>query len=155
MPHYLNEVCGNGGPKVGIVQQVACAHWIMLHDADGQASEPPKEARVRLLNAWLDERGLRDGEHQNESAADRSAVYASPRVSRFTEQAKPAVADATPDTFAKIMAAPIGILMVAIGFWLEAGGIWHAFSGHGVAAGLCAAGIPPFAWFMSIEFFFH
>ena len=39
--------------------------------------------------------------------------------------------------------------------WLEFGGLYHAFSRHGVVDGAVAFLIPPVAWYRSIEFFWH
>lgn len=59
------------------------------------------------------------------------------------------------DRAADVTATPLGLVLLACLLWLEGGGIWHAFEGHGIAQGICAVCVPPYAMFMSVEFFFH
>src|SRR5689334_842945 len=39
--------------------------------------------------------------------------------------------------------------------WTELGGIVHAFKDHSVGDGFAATIVPPWAWYRSIEFFWH
>ena len=39
--------------------------------------------------------------------------------------------------------------------WLEFGGIWHAADKHSTNDTLVAIFVPPYAWYRSIEFFWH
>lgn len=49
----------------------------------------------------------------------------------------------------------IGISTTGAFVWLEFGGIFHAFSRHGMSDGLLAVFVPPVAWYRSIEYFWH
>ena len=39
--------------------------------------------------------------------------------------------------------------------WVEVGGMYHAFTGHGGGTGVAAVLIAPVAWWHSVEFFWH
>jgi hypothetical protein len=39
--------------------------------------------------------------------------------------------------------------------WVELGGIVHAFKDHSVGDGFAAVVVPPWAWYRSVEFFWH
>jgi hypothetical protein len=46
------------------------------------------------------------------------------------------------------------VIWLAVG-WGELGGTVHAFKGHGVGDGFAAVVVPPWAWYRSVEFFWH
>ncbi len=48
-----------------------------------------------------------------------------------------------------------GIPFVLAFTWLQFGGIWHSFMGHGSAEGLCSVFLPPVSWYYAVEFFLH
>jgi|ERR1700675_905626 len=46
------------------------------------------------------------------------------------------------------------VTWIALG-WIELAGIVHAFKDHGVGDGFAAVVVPPWAWYRSVEFFWH
>lgn len=49
----------------------------------------------------------------------------------------------------------VGTVGLAIFLWLQFGGLYHAFSRHPNGDGIAAVLIPPWAWYRSIEYFWH
>lgn len=49
----------------------------------------------------------------------------------------------------------IFFLVTGVLIWGEFGGIYHAFKAHGNIDGCIAVATPPYAWFRSMELFFH
>lgn len=55
----------------------------------------------------------------------------------------------------KLSEGAIGAVFLAIFLWLQFGGIYHAFSRHPNGDGIASVLIPPWAWYRSIEYFWH
>src|SRR5688572_28802767 len=75
LPHFVAK-----GGRAGVAQWTACAHWIMLDAANSHSSDPLKEARERLLNAWLAEQRDRSDGPQVQPGRPRARATEEPAV---------------------------------------------------------------------------
>jgi hypothetical protein len=59
------------------------------------------------------------------------------------------------DLFGIVAGSILAICFSLFFIWIQFGGVYHAFKHHGVGDGFVSVFVPPFAWYRSIEFFFH
>ncbi len=55
----------------------------------------------------------------------------------------------------RVISGLLTFLLYAAFTWGELGGIVHSFTHHGVGDGFAAVFVPPWAWYRSVEFFWH
>ena len=57
--------------------------------------------------------------------------------------------------FERVFGTFLGILLATFFLYGEGAGIYHAFKKHDIGDGLIAVFIPPYAWYRSLEIWWH